>query len=342
MTSAAAANHESRRGVLAAGSFIVDHVKMIDAWPEQDMLANISTRTMSNGGGPYNVLRDLRSLGAEYPLEAAGLLGDDADASWIRSDCAAHGIDVPQLGTTDRAATSYTDAMCVEHDGRRTFFHHRGANAVFAAEHVDLTKSDARIFLLGYLVLLDAMDRLDGDGRTDASRLLEMARSLGFTTAVETVSAVDASFRDIVFASLPHVDLLFLNEVEASLLLEREVEVSGASLQAAAEDVATLGAPGRVIVHCSHGAVCREPDGTVVTQPSLDLPTSFIAGATGAGDAFTAGFLHSVHEGATTQTSLLQGVCVAAQSLTHPAASGGVRTLSKCLSLPDRFEFREF
>ncbi|MEN8234789.1 MAG: carbohydrate kinase family protein [Actinomycetota bacterium] len=335
-------DRSTRRGVLAAGNFIVDHVKMIDAWPEQDMLANITAKTISNGGGPYNVLRDLEALGAGFPLEAAGLVGDDADARWILSDCSEHGIDIRQLGTTDGAATSYTDAMCVEHDGRRTFFHHRGANSQFSAEHVDLAESNARIFLLGYLVLLDSMDRLDGDGRTEASRVLEKARSLGFTTAVETVSAADAAFRDVVLASLPHVDLLFLNEVEASLLLEREVEATGASLLSATEDIAALGAPGRVIVHCSDGAACREPDGTVITQPSLDLPPDFIQGATGAGDAFTAGFLHGVHEGATSQTSLLQGVCVAAQSLTHATASGGVRALSECMSLPGRFGFRQF
>ena len=30
-----------RRGILAAGNFIVDQVKIIDAYPEQDTLANI-------------------------------------------------------------------------------------------------------------------------------------------------------------------------------------------------------------------------------------------------------------------------------------------------------------
>lgn len=332
----------SRLGLLAAGSFVLDHVKIIDAWPEQDMLANIASETKSNGGGPYNVLKDLKALGAGFPLEAAGLLGDDADARWIRADCSAHGIEARQLRTTTISSTSYTDAMCVEGDGRRTFFHQRGANSLFSPEHVDLADSDARIFLLGYLLLLDAMDQLDADGRTDASRLLEKARSLGFLTAVETVSAIDAGFRDVVVASLQHADFFFLNEVEASLILDQEVKPTSSSLRSAAADIAALGAPGRVIVHCVQGAVCHEPDGASVTQPSLDLPPDLIEGSTGAGDAFTAGFLYGVHESADTQTCLLQGVCVAAQSLTHPTASGGMRALGECMTLPDRLDFREF
>ena len=335
-------SHPPRFGILAAGSFILDHVKVIDAWPEQDMLANITSETKSNGGGPYNVLKDLRALGAEFPLEAAGLLGTDADADWILADCRGNHIDMRQLRTTSMAATAYTDAMCVHSDGRRTFFHQRGANALFSSEHVELGESDTRIFLLGYVLLLDAMDHLNDDGSTDASRLLEKARSLGYLTAVETVSMPDSRFRDVAIASLKHADLFFLNELEASLLLDEEVTPTGTSLRSAATAIARLGAPGRVIVHCVEGAVCREPDGALVTQPSLNLPAGMIGGSTGAGDAFTAGFLYGVHEDANTQICLLQGVCAAAQSLTHPTASGGMRLLDECMTLPDLFSFRQF
>ena len=335
-------SHPQRFGLLAAGSFVLDHVKIIDAWPEQDMLANITSETKSNGGGPYNVLKDLTALGADFPLEAAGLLGDDTDADWIRADCREHDIATSQLRTTSTAATSYTDAMCVNSDGRRTFFHQRGASALFSSEHVDLASSDAKIFLLGYLLLLDAMDQLDDDGSTDASKLLEKARSLGYRTAVETVSIADTRFRDVVVASLTQADYFFLNELEASLLLDEEVAPTGTSLRSAATAIAALGAPGSVIVHCVEGAVCREPDGALVTQPSLDLPAGMIQGSTGAGDAFTAGFLYGVHEDADAQKCLLQGVCAAAQSLTHSTASGGMRLLDECMTLPDRFSSRQF
>ena len=331
-----------RNGVLAAGNFILDHVKVIDAWPDQDMLANIVSETRSNGGGPFNVLMDLRALGAEYPLEAAGLLGDDPDAASIRSMCETHDIDAGQLCGTGEAATSYTDAMCVESDGRRTFFHQRGANKLFSREHVDLAASDARIFLLGYLLLLDSMDRLDGDRQTDASRLLKAARSMGFVTAVETVSTLDERFAEVVVASLKQADLFFLNEVEVSLVLGVEVGPTSGPMAEAATAVASLGSPGRVIVHSARGAVCHEPDGSQSLQGSIDLPSHTIKGGTGAGDAFTAGFLFGVHEGADSETCLLQGVSAAGASLTHPTASGGMVTMESCLALSNRLGFRDF
>ena len=334
-------NASARHGLLAGGNFIIDYVKMIDRWPQQDTLASIRSQSMSNGGGPYNVLKDLAAMKSSFPLEAAGLLGDDANGRWILQDCAAHNIDAARLRLTGEAATSYTDAMCVESDGRRTFFHQRGANALFDECHVDLKSSNAKIFLLAYLLLLDAMDRLDNDGRTGASRLLEQARKLGFLTAVDTVSAPHPMFREVVCASLAHADIFFTNDVEASLILDEDIGPNAASLESAACKIAALGACGRVVVHSSFGAVCREPDGTLARQAALKLPAECIKGSTGAGDAFTAGFLHGVHENAAPADCLLRGVSVAAACLADPTPSLGVLPLSDCLDLAARHGFQE-
>jgi hypothetical protein len=67
-----------RTGILAAGNFIVDHVKIIDGYPQQDMLASIVSESQSNGGGPYNVLKCLAvSLAASSladPTPSAAIL----------------------------------------------------------------------------------------------------------------------------------------------------------------------------------------------------------------------------------------------------------------------------
>lgn len=90
-----------RSGILAAGNFIVDRVKLVDRYPGEGELANIQQELLSNGGGAYNVLRNLAALGADYPLGAAGLVGADQNGDWIRSDCEAAGIDVSRLRRSD-------------------------------------------------------------------------------------------------------------------------------------------------------------------------------------------------------------------------------------------------
>ena len=64
----------SRTGILAGGNWIVDSVKIIDTYPQQDALANILSTSRGTGGSPFNLLVDLASLGAKFPLAAVGLV----------------------------------------------------------------------------------------------------------------------------------------------------------------------------------------------------------------------------------------------------------------------------
>ncbi len=328
-----------RTGILAAGNFIIDYVKIIDAWPEQDMLSSIRSETSSNGGGPYNVLKDLAAMGAAYPLEACGLVGDDANGAWIREDCTKAGISTAQLHHTREAPTSYTDAMTVASTGRRTFFHQRGANALFNETHVDFSTTRARHFHLGYLMLLDAMDSFTTGGRTRASLALEAAVRAGLTTSVDIVSTENPRFREIAESALPFTDVLVINEIEAGkvagLNLKPGDVVDVDACVRAAHALLERGVRQQVVIHFVEGGIVVSKDGTVTKQGSLELPAGFIVGATGAGDAFAAGYLHGWHEGWDVSRSLRTAVCAAAACLTHATPSLGLRPVAECLKLGD-------
>src|SRR5450631_472634 len=64
-----------RNGVLAAGTFVVDRVVLIDRYPAENTLASIAGESRSSGGCPFSVLKDLAILGAPFPLAAVGALG---------------------------------------------------------------------------------------------------------------------------------------------------------------------------------------------------------------------------------------------------------------------------
>jgi sugar/nucleoside kinase (ribokinase family) len=325
-----------RRGILAGGNFIMDHVKIIDAWPEQDMLAFIQSETSSNGGGPYNVLKDLAAMRCGYPLAAAGLVGRDLNGEWILRDCEAAGIDISQLQQTEQAPTSYTDAMTVAGTGRRTFFHQLGANALLGEKHFDFSHTEAKIFHLGYLMLLSEMDRLLDDGRTVASRVLEAAQKAGLLTSVDLVSSAYPKFRQITAASLPYTDFLILNEIEAGSATGLDLRGAPVDLdrvQAAADILLQGGVKREVVIHFETGAFVAERKGGVHFHPSLKLPQGFIAGATGAGDAFAAGYLHGTHEEWPIAERLKLAVCTAAMCLTHPTPSQGLKPVEECLKL---------
>ena len=331
-----------RQGVLAAGNFVVDHVLLIDRYPAEEMLVTIEEETTSNGGGPYNVLTDLVLMQAPFPLAAVGIIGNDANGDWILADCGRRGIDTSRMIRTDQAPTSYTYAMSVRQTGRRTFLHRRGANTLLAPEHFDFSGSSARIFHLGYMMLLDSLDRWVTDGRTGAALVLERAAQAGLETVVDLVSTSNPQYREIVLSALPFTDHLLLNELEASMVLGRSLDAARPTdLLEAAEQLCRTGVRETVAIHFEQGVVavdCRTRRSFM--QGSVALPAHFSQGATGAGDAFTAGYIFALHQDKPTPERLIAGVCCAAACLQTSTASGGLRPLAACLEFGQRFGFR--
>jgi len=334
----------ARNGILAAGNWIIDHTKIIDVYPAQDALCNILGESFSNGGSPYNLLVDLAHLGAPFPLEALGLIGDDKDGEAIRTDCARHNIDTRQLHTTRDAHTSYTDVMSVRTTGRRTFFHQRGANALLGPEYFDFTASRAKFFHLGYLLLLDRLDQPDPAHGTVAAGLLAQASAAGFVTSLDVVSEDSARFPDIVRPALPHTDHAILNEFEAErttgCVIRTERGLDAAQLRLAARKLLDAGVRQWVVIHYPEGAIAAHADGRVLFQGSVLLPQDQIAGTTGAGDAFGAGLLFGLHEGRPMEDCLRDAVCAAAACLTAVNCSGGLGTLEQCLKLGTAHGYR--
>jgi sugar/nucleoside kinase (ribokinase family) len=332
-----------RSGILAAGNWIRDHVKTVDSWPVQDGLANILRQSEGNGGGPYNVLKDLAMLRAPFPLAGLGLVGDDADGRAILADCRESGIDSSRLRTVAGQCTSYTDVMAVKGSARRTFFHARGANALLGPEHFDFTDTKARFFYLGYLLLLDRLDAPAADGVPAAREVFRRATAAGLVTALDCASAPGRHFRATVLPVLPDVDVLFVNDFEAEQIaqipLGRGASLDLRAVEAATRSLAGLGVRRWTILHFPEGACACSGEGAVVWQPAVHMAPGRIAGAVGAGDALAAGVLMGLHEGRSIESSLELGACTAAASLTDPSCSGGVLPARACLALGHELGF---
>ncbi len=335
----------SRSGVLGGGNWIIDQVKLIDVYPQHEQLANIHSQFQGTGGAPYNVLLDLAKLGATFPLTAAGLVGKDALGELILADCRAHKIDTRFLRATPYAPTSYTDVMTEQGDGRRTFFHLRGTNVLWKGDDLDFSKIKARIFHLGYLLLLDQLDVPDKKFGTKGAALLAAAQAAGLKTSVDVVSEDSDRFTKIVSPALKYVDYCILNEIEAGKttgfkIRQSDGRLDTVALRHAAGALLQCGVREIVVIHFPEGGFARTRDGKDSWQSSLKLPPKYIAGTAGAGDAFCAGVLLGLHEGWELQRCLFTGVCVAAASLSNPTCTGGVKTLAAALALAKKFKPR--
>jgi len=333
-----------RRGLLAGGNWIVDHVKLIDGLPQPECLANIRSMYQGAGGAPYNVLLNLARSGVPFPLFAAGFVGKDPAGAAILADCKKHRIDTQHLRATPKAPTSFTDVMTEQGSGRRTFFHSRAANSLWEGADLNFTKLKVQHFHLGYLLLLDALDARDAKFETKAARLLASAVDAGVKTSVDVVSEEGDRFAQVVIPALKYTDYLIINEHEAGKISGFKVREPGGrldtvTLRHAAGALLQHGVRELVVLHFPEGAFARTRKGDDVWQSSVKLPQKAIAGAAGAGDAFCAGFLLGVHEGWETKRCLETGACLAAACLTDPTCTGGVKSLNSSLALGKKYRF---
>ncbi|EMD2716789.1 carbohydrate kinase family protein [Enterobacter roggenkampii] len=160
-----------RKGIIAAGNMLVDHVHQIVQWPERGWLAEITHSERSTGGAPLNVLLTLAKMHVGLPLQAVGLIGEDGDGDYILAMLDQYHVNRQRVQRTTFAPTSMSQVM-TDPSGQRTFFHSPGANRLLDLPAFDRSDGSMKIFHLGYLLLLDSLDMPDDEFGTRSARLL--------------------------------------------------------------------------------------------------------------------------------------------------------------------------
>jgi sugar/nucleoside kinase (ribokinase family) len=337
----------ARRGVVCAGSIVVDVNATIDHYPARERLALIEDVEISTGGPGLNLAIDLHRLSADFPISLCGVVGDDDHGRFVLDACTGAGIDVRAVECTAAAATSYTKVMIERNGGRRTFFHHVGANGLLQPQHIDVTGSTAKLLHLGAPGLHPLMDKTLPDGGNGWSVVLAAARAGGLRTNLELVSVAPGRIREVALPCLPHLDYLIINELEAQALtgLGREVtgpdtEVAWPLLEASASRLVELGVARLAVVHFPAGCVAAAPNGRTWQQGCVRMPMDAVRSTVGAGDAFAAGVMHGLHADRPVPDCLELGVCSAAVSLLGSGTSDSLRPAAECLEYGHRHGFR--
>ncbi len=335
-----------QKGIAVAGNLITDIIKIVDVYPAEGMLCNISSEERGVGGCVCNTAIDLALLDSSLPVYAIGKVGADDKGDYLLSrlnECGVYTSGVKRGG----AMTAYTDVMTVQSTGARTFFHARGANAGFCPQDIDWDSLSCDILHIGYALLLDCFDAPDSEYGTVLARTLAKARSMGIKTSIDVVSEHSDRFKRLVTPCLPHCDYIIINEIEGGL-------VSG--LPARGEDGALItenlkkiceffleqGVKELVCLHFPEGGVSLSASGEYAAAGSLSLPEGYIKGTVGAGDAFCAGMLYSLYKGYDQEYSLRVASCAAACNLSRADSVSGMRGIDATMELDKQYGRKTF
>lgn len=316
---------------MIAGNILVDIVKTVDSYPKMGMLANISSVKQAVGGCVPNTAIDLAKMDPSLHLAASGRVGSDAYGDYALSQLQAYGIDIKWVSRSAGQPTSFSDVMSLP-SGERTFFHARGANAEFAPQMAGLSEWDCDILHVGYLMLLDGFDAEDAEYGTQMARFLHDAQAKGIRTSVDAVSSASGSYAQTVLPALRFCDYVIVNEIEACGVWNLEPRRADGSLdkeavRGAMEQMVQSGVRGKVIVHSKEAGFCLDAASGAFTEvSSLQLPKEWIQGSVGAGDAFCAGCLYSLHRGFDDETMLRFASAAAACNLSEENSVDGMRS----------------
>ncbi len=336
----------SNRGITGAGNFVIDHVKIVDLWPEEGMLSIILEEQRASGGCAYNVLKDLALLKTEIPLYALGITSDDADGKFILDDLGRHGIDISLMHLIDNVMTSYTDVVTVKKTGIRTFFHNKGTNMYLDVKHFDFSKVQSKIFHIGYILLLDTLDGPDPEYGTKMARVLKMAKDSGLKTSVDVVSESSYRFNKIVLPALKYTDYLIFNEVEAGRttgfdIRDESGRLNYTNLKETLRMLLDKGESELVCIHFPEGAYAGRKDSSPLFLPSHDMGEAQIVSTVGAGDAFCAGMLYGIYQEWDLEKTMRFANAMAGICLTAMSCSGGMKTLEETIRFMEEMPLKE-
>jgi ribokinase len=292
------------RPVVVVGDLMVDVVARMAAplAVGSDTAARVRTRP---GGAGANVAAWLAVAGAPVTLVARA--GDDEAARGAVARLRGHGV-TPAVAA-DPSLPTGTCVVLVAPGGERSMLPDAGANAALAPDDLPAGAfgPGAHLHLTGYPLLRE------GPPREAALEALRRARAAGMTVSLDPSSAAPlAAFGPERFLALAgRVDVLLPNRDEALTLAgAADPQTAARALCAhAREVVVTLGA---------EGALWTDGDTTAAAAAAT---TGAVADTTGAGDAFTAGFLAARLGGAAPRDALAAANALAARAI--GVASGG-------------------
>jgi sugar/nucleoside kinase (ribokinase family) len=262
----------------------------------------IEHMTFRVGGAGANAALALAETGMAVRL--MGCVGDDQLGRWMREQVVAAGL-TDELAVRGHAPTGLTVALeSAQRD--RTFLTHLGVNAAWGPELVpaDALRCD-NLLLCDYFVA----PAMQGEA---ARGLLATARANGARTFFDTAwdpAGFSPGSRAEVRALLADVDVFLPNEAEARAL------TGSADTAHAARALSDVSGGWVVVKLGARGCLAVGPGGAQLTAAA---PAVTAVDTTGAGDAFNAGLVHALSDGADWPAALTAAARFASAIIARP------------------------
>lgn len=268
------------------------------------LYSSLDIEKFQSGGACANTAALLAQLGNKVGY--IGRMGADPAGRHFYKDMHTAGI---TLAKPDNSARTMEIIVLITPDGERTFAE-PGVTAPLSPQYIDedMIRASKWLVIEGYL-LLDQFEAVE--------HAVKIAKNAGIMVALTlappfVLHKSAAEFRKIVAHG---IDLLFSDEDEFDAF---HSQIAASDVQEDATFAQNYAKTCKVITMGPKGAKFVATDGTETVVPTE--PVAKVVDATGAGDTFAAGFLHSYVQGEDMEACLTHGHKLARQVVQQTGA----------------------
>ena len=301
---------------LSVGVLVADHLcAPISHCPKAGELVLTDHLLLNIGGCASNAAIDLARVGVKVGV--VGCVGDDPFGRFVIETLQRAGVDTESIRTLADVGTSGTLIVNVQDEDRR-FVHTIGANGRLSAADIPLERlRQVKVLYVGGYLLMPNLEARALAG------LFRQARAAGVTTLLDVVVPGPGDYCNQLEPLLPETDVFLPNNDEGEIL------TGLADPRKQAEHFRSAGAR-TVVITCGGRGTVLATDGLRLEAETY--PVDYV-GATGAGDAFDAGYIAGLLEGGDPRRCLEWGSALGASC---------VRSISATETVFDRQQAEQF
>ncbi len=282
--------------VVSIGNANVDHFFVVERLPRKDEGVVADEYYVAPGGSAGNFAVALARLGINTRF--IGYVGDDSDADFIINSFLKDGVDTSGIARVKELPTGKVIILIEKSTGNKRMVAYRGANEYLLDKgiNLDLIKNAEWIHISSVRVCATL-------------NILKHAKKLGINTSYDPGASVLSKDAELIIKLAPLMDILFLNTRELAILRRASGrKIVNLLLENGVSEV--------VVKKGERGA-------TVFTLNKKRHKNAFkvkCIDATGAGDAFNAGYIYATIKKLNIDDKLVIANAVAAIKVTRRGA----------------------
>ncbi len=328
--------------IIFTGIINLDKHSFIEYFPKEGQLSKVIS-TSQDLGGIVNIMGAFHKLDSTVPISVNTLIGAGQDGNTVNKLIKKRFPNVDYSGVKYIGKNPVTLVINSEKTKERTFFFFPGNFDDFDATHIDWENQKGKYFVFQYVFLGNKLNSKHNKYGTYVGEVLYKAKEKGFITCVDMASHNIPNSKYIAESALQYTDICSINEVETESATGINIiggdQIIESKVIEALHKIRQKGVSKWVVIHTptvNYGLDCKT--GELIKVYSLNIPSSFIVGTVGAGDAFLAGVVHAAYKDLDIKKALELGVATAACSLSASNGTDGILPIKETWDFFNKFK----